>query len=37
MVDTTGTIILLLIPVLAFAMIMLEDKRVVAERKAAGK
>jgi hypothetical protein len=34
MVDTTGTIILWCIPVLAFVMIMLEDKRVMAERKA---
>ncbi len=35
MVDTTGVIILWAIPVLAFAMIMLEDKRVMDERKAA--
>lgn len=35
MLDTTGTIILLCIPVLAFAMIMLEDRRVMTERKAA--
>lgn len=35
MVDTTGTIILLCIPVLAVAMILLEDRRVMSERKAA--
>ncbi|HKB59725.1 MAG TPA: hypothetical protein VKC56_06715 [Gallionellaceae bacterium] len=34
MVDMTGTIILWCIPVLAAAMILLEDKRMSAERKA---
>ncbi len=33
MVDTTGTIILLCIPLLAVAMILLEDKQVMADRR----
>ncbi len=37
MVDITGTIILLAIPVLAAAMVLIEDSRVSAERKAAKK
>ncbi len=38
MVDTTGTIILMCIPLLAVAMILLEDKRIMADRRAsAGK
>lgn len=34
MVDTTGEIILLCIPLLAAAMILLEDRRIMADRKA---
>ncbi len=34
MVDTIGTVILLCIPLLAVAMILLEDKRVMTERRA---
>ncbi len=34
MIDITGTILLLAIPVLATAMILIEDSRVSAERKA---
>ncbi len=35
MIDITGTIVLLAIPVLATAMVLIEDKRVSDERKAA--
>jgi hypothetical protein len=33
MVDLTGTLVLLGIPVLAAAMILLEDRRIASERK----